>query len=92
MALEESDFAKIGDFIKGEFSSLKEDFDKTVEAAKADVKAAAPATPGTQQPASPEGLEYWVHLADGTVVKKLESEISSHIGGIAVVAKYLVGA
>lgn len=78
MALEESDFAKLGEFIKTEIS-------KGLEIVK-------PVTPGAGEPAPPTGLEYYVHLADGNVVKLAESEISSHISGVAVIAKYLVGA
>jgi hypothetical protein len=88
MALEESDFAKLGSFISSEIGKVKTELEGKITAA-----APAPATtPGAGTPAPASGLEYWVHLADGEVKKLAESEISSHIDGVAVIAKYLVGA
>jgi C4-dicarboxylate-specific signal transduction histidine kinase len=83
MALEQSDLSTIADLVA-----------QQVQAGLADVKtelSKVESTPVVKK-AEADLKEYWVHLADGQTLKMAESELSSHVGGIAVVAKYLVGA
>lgn len=93
MPFSAEDLAQLGEFIE---SKVKTE----VEAVKADVQKAVPeveekaAAAGSQ--AADQVAEFFVHLADGSVVTLPQNEISSHVDvdgkPVQVIAKYRVGA
>jgi len=61
-----------------------------VDAVKADVGAVT-ATPAVED--AVKAIEYYVHLADGNVVKlPADQAATTHVDGVAVIGKYQVGA
>jgi hypothetical protein len=101
MALEDSDLAKIGAFLKSEVSGVEERLMTALDQKIADVPAAVAASqPHEAVAGKPEvdpeaGPDYYVHLADGTVVTTKDSA-STHLPGqngepVTVIGRYQKG-
>jgi hypothetical protein len=108
MALENSDLQAIKDFFGSEIKSVEERLLSVVESRIGDVPAGTPAVPaeraaqdrvaqvGAPDVAPDAGPEYYVHLADGSVVESYDSG-STHMPNakgepVAVIGRYQKGA
>jgi hypothetical protein len=90
MAITPEDLKTLGDFIEGKVEAAIADVRKDVAAVKSDATAAE-ATPVVQE--AVKAIEYYVHLADGTVQTMTAADAdTSHVNGVAVIGKYQVGA
>ena len=92
MALSEEDFKALGSFIEGKIQGAFQ--------AKADEPAPEPTPEQAAQDrvsvvgktdTDPEaGPEFYIHLADGEVLKSFDSA-STHVNGVLVIGRYQVG-
>jgi len=92
MALTEEDFAALGKFIESKVEGVFQ--------AKADQPAPEPTPEQVAQDrvsvvgkpdVDPEaGPEFYIHLADGEVIKSFDSS-STHVNGVLVIGRYQVG-
>jgi hypothetical protein len=92
MALDAADFEKIAALIEGKVASA-------VESVKADVVGTAQGLTAVADSApvqeAEKEVEYYVHMADGTVQILPESQVpvgTTHLNGMAVIGRYEVGA
>ena len=90
MALEASDIEKLAALIESKVTAA-------VNAAKADLEGAVQGTAAVAESAPVQeavqaAREFYVHLADGNVVTLPEDQANtSHVNGVAIIGKYLVG-
>jgi hypothetical protein len=92
MALTEEDFKALGKFIESKVEGVfqaKADEPKP-EATPEQVAQDRVSVVGKPDTDPEAGPEFWVHLADGEVIKSFDSS-STHVNGVLVIGRYQVG-
>ena len=95
MALTEEDFAALGKFIESKVEGV---FQAKADEPKPEAPEPTPeqvAQDRVSQVGKPDvdpeaGPEFYIHLADGEVIKSFDSA-STHVNGVLVIGRYQVG-